>query len=297
VKYDGLIGMVQEADKILVFLPNAHYDPKTVKERELPPGMYQELGHGRQPTEDELMNLPPHFARLRFTNATVNNCERCETVNGKLELPLQGNDISFNIPRGLGTITPSNLNELVAGPKLISASRGVSEEELLKLDQLDPLLLPPNPVDKQRLAARVAIEAGTVDAILDPCSPKTVTKYSFKLSGESPGCQGTGHTLAEELVVTQKNVTNLMLIVDSLSISVVPTGPEVVIEVLNETKDRLVKPCFNELHPQAFRWFYRLLDQDGQKQTEKHYFFCRIEGNAGPPECPHWLYNLSAKVK
>jgi hypothetical protein len=288
MKYDGLIGVARGADKIWAFLVNANYDPNTVEEENLPPGMYQELGQGKRPTLDALMKVPPHYARIRFTNAEVKNCARCERVNGKWEVPLQGDNVTLNTPRGLGNI---NLDG-VANYELIAKSRKDKEplpEGLLKFDTIDLALLSAPPLDK-RLAGRVMIEAGAVLAKLTPCG--NPPQYTFKLEKEG-GCPGVKVSLAEELVVTQEKVKNLVITVGAMNISVAPTGPEVIIEVLNQTKEMLATPCYSEHHLLAARWFYRLLNKDGQKRTDKHYRPC-VKGDEGPPDCPQWKYELPA---
>ena len=304
IVFRGLIGFSQDSGKVWAFLVNAQYDPATVGPDDLPPGVYHELGGDRNPRpadwSDQLSaRVPPHFASISFSNAKVSGCPTCDSSHDQSR-SIFGADLHLNADRqGLGSI---DLMKLASVRSIIAARSElvVRLADLVSLDQLDAALAAPLPAGStsidRRLAARLEIEVGcgdTVSANLVRDVAGSIARYSFNRPSELKGCRGetgNGQQLAEEVVVTQQRTTGPVTLNfgpnDAITIEPIDAAQDVVINVTNQTR------MVDMPHPQAHRWYYRLLDRAGQERIENHFFACR-RGNEGPPDCPQYQFFLA----
>lgn len=295
ISFLGLIAFVQDNNKVWALLPNADYDADPT-ESQLPPGAFAELSSIPATRADQLMNnFPPHRARIRFRNARIVAGNVPDPVKGR---SIKGSDVSFsNSAQGISIdfSSLSHSNKIAQARGMTTAA--VATAGLSSLDQVDPNLLSVT-LDQQRLSARALITAGTVKA--NPRQDCGNRVYSFKTTANGLNCPGSleqAVQLAEEVVVTQENVSGQTVItVGSDSITMEPDDPSqtVVVEVVNQIDEALDNPgallCeMDNIHLEAFRWFYRLLRPSSQNATANHYFPCIKISSAGGAKCPQDL--------
>ncbi|HEV8578821.1 MAG TPA: hypothetical protein VGX68_07015 [Thermoanaerobaculia bacterium] len=301
IVFRGLIGFSQDSGKVRAFLVHAQYDPATVGPDDLPPGVYHELGGDMNPRPADWLDrlnrtVPPHFSSISFSNARVSGCSTCDSDHDQRRSIL-GADLHLKSDQqGVGCI---NLTRLASVRSIIAARREltVGLADLASLDQLDATLAAPQPavaapIDR-RLAARVEVEVGTGDEVsanLVPDRSGNIARYSFNLPSELIGCRGTienGQRLAEEVVVTQQRTTGPVTLIfgpnDRITVEPIDATRDVVVNITNQPHTMAMA------HPQAHRWYYRLLKSTGQNLVEKHFFACR-RGNFGPPDCPQMQF-------
>ena len=317
IAFNGLIGYVLDKDKnVWALLPKADKvdasQPGT-----LPPGIVKEALERNKPIETL---LPVHLAYIRFTNAkvtggTVQALAKDKDPTGQLIVitgrPIAG-DVSFVIEGAAGP-PETDLSGMSDSGKINHALQSHKSPppplpdvaKVAALDELDSTLAPDKPLDTSRLVARVRIDAGKLVGNLDPCGSNV--KYSYT-SGVETSCaddtkDGDVVQLAEGVVVTQevpagKSVT-VKIGQDSLEVAPQNENDGLRIEVINSTATAIhtVNLCLvPEIHPVAFRWFYRLVPQP-QMDTTQHYFPCRFTATQLPPICAGKFFRSIARAK
>jgi len=298
IVFHGLIAYARDSGRLWAFLVNANYDPQNLKADDLPPDMFNELQQVPPSARDAWLHnrVPPHRPQIRFRNAKVTGSF---TGNPTMGREVAGADLRFGTsgPHALGNVRLGQ----VANASLIVGARGElasQQADLAKLDQFDPLLVPPAPGLDKRLAARALIEAGDIAAnVVNTCGR---TLYAFKAPSEV-GCPGAARQLAEEVVVEQTNLSGQVTIDlgtgEKIFVEPSDVTQPLVIEVANQTDEQIARAgavdCGESTqHAEAFRWFYRLLNASGQASVSRHYFPCVANGTFGPPICPNKLMTV-----
>jgi hypothetical protein len=266
VTFEGLVGYLNQRDKVWALLPKAGPDT-------MPSGF----------DPNKLDDYPQHYAFLKVDGANVKDFE----VPGDVHIPIDGKAIEISVGSGTGSsgIPPDKFRQPQSDP----------------VDQLDSAALTS---PHKYLAARVKlplidVNDWVIDETEDNQTPKFVNVTPTQATGYCKAPAFTNPTEPRVQAVTwqMKNLTgDVTLNLSTLSgvavppLVLTPTNGQNTIQVwiVNKEWQALYDPSYVAHHWPAYRWFYNLSNASVQSDCTKHYY---PQGQLGGNRCPQKLYS------